>query len=41
MEKKFFADATFERLWVVSFQTVKEPCTMLGLYDSSLDFQRR
>ena len=39
-EKKFFVVATFEGMWVDSFQTVKK-CSILGLYDSSLDFQRR
>ena len=40
LEKKLFAVATFEGLLVVSFKS-KTNCSILGLFDSSLDFQRR
>ena len=39
LEKRFFVVATFEGLWVVSFQTELKDCSILGLYKYSLDFQ--
>ena len=35
---KVFADATFEGLWVDSFETVKKLVVYFGLYESSLYF---
>ena len=42
LEKKFFAAAAFEGLWVVSFQTEwKKIAVYFGLYESSLHFWKR
>ena len=41
LEKTFFTVATFEDLRVVFFRQSKKTFSILDLYKSSLDFQRR